>query len=139
LLDRTKKPKEKAQVPERNTLNNDVKDIKHDDKDDFNLALTIENENDMGVDADTNSLPVQTSAVDKVVEATHSANHPVVNDEKHEGVTDLDFYRNQAYDLVKTIAFKCNLGNTVIKINHGCGFLLVDTVDESKNASLTTG
>jgi hypothetical protein len=25
------------------------------------------------------------------------------------------------------------LGNTVIKINHGCGFLLVDTVDESKN------
>ncbi len=133
LLDRTKKPKEKAQVPERNTLNNDVKDIKHDDKDDFNLALTIENENDMGVDADTNSLPVQTSAVDKVVEATHSANHPVVNDEKHEGVTDLDFYRNQAYDLVKTIAFKCNLGNTVIKINHGCGFLLVDTVDESKN------
>jgi membrane glycosyltransferase len=26
LLDRTKKPKEKAQVPERNTLNNDVKD-----------------------------------------------------------------------------------------------------------------
>jgi hypothetical protein len=43
-------------VPERNTLNNDVKDIKHDDKDDFNLALTIENENDMGVDADTNSL-----------------------------------------------------------------------------------
>jgi hypothetical protein len=35
LLDRTKKPKEKAQVPERNTLNNDVKDIKHDDKDDF--------------------------------------------------------------------------------------------------------
>ena len=133
LLDRTKKPKEKAQVPERNTLNNDVKDIKHDDKDDFNLALTIENENDMGVDTDTNSLPVQTSAVDKVVEATHSANHPVVNDEKHEGVTDLDFYRNQAYDLVKTIAFKCNLGNTVIKINHGCGFLLVDTVDESKN------
>jgi hypothetical protein len=79
LLDRTKKPKEKAQVPERNTLNNDVKDIKHDDKDDFNLALTIENENDMGVDADTNSLPVQTSAVDKVVEATHSTNHPVVN------------------------------------------------------------
>jgi hypothetical protein len=48
-------------------LNNDVKDIKHDDKDDSNLALTIENENDMGVDADTNSLPVQTSAVDKVV------------------------------------------------------------------------
>jgi hypothetical protein len=43
-------------VPERNTLNNDVKDIKHDDKDDFNLALTIENENDMGVDTDTNSL-----------------------------------------------------------------------------------
>jgi hypothetical protein len=40
----------------------------------------------MGVDADTNSLPVQTSAVDKVVEATHSTNHPVVNDEKHEGV-----------------------------------------------------
>jgi hypothetical protein len=39
----------------------------------------------MGVDADTNSLPVQTSTVDKVVEATHSANHPVVNDEKHEG------------------------------------------------------
>jgi hypothetical protein len=38
LLDRTKKPKEKAQVPERNTLNNDVKDIKHDDKDDFNLS-----------------------------------------------------------------------------------------------------
>jgi hypothetical protein len=38
-----------------------------------------------------------------------------------------------AYDLVKTIAFKCNLGNTVIKINHGCGFLLVDTVNESKN------
>jgi hypothetical protein len=28
LLGRTKKPKEKAQVPERNTLNNDVKDIK---------------------------------------------------------------------------------------------------------------
>jgi hypothetical protein len=47
----------------------------------------------MGVDADTNSLPVQTSAVDKVVEATHSTNHPVVNDEKHEGVTDLDFYQ----------------------------------------------
>jgi hypothetical protein len=41
---------------ERNTLNNDVKDIKHDDKDDSNLALTIENENDMGVDTDTNSL-----------------------------------------------------------------------------------
>jgi hypothetical protein len=43
---------------------------------------------DMGVDTDTNSLPVQTSAVDKVVEATHSTNHPVVDDEKHEGVTD---------------------------------------------------
>jgi hypothetical protein len=38
--------------------------------------------------------PVQ----DPVVDKADSTNHPVVNDEKHEGVTDLDFYRNQAYD-----------------------------------------
>jgi hypothetical protein len=29
----------------------------------------------------------------------------MVSSEKQEGVTDLDFYRNQAYDLVKKIAY----------------------------------
>ncbi|CAC9986147.1 hypothetical protein BAZOLSSOX_2792, partial [uncultured Gammaproteobacteria bacterium] len=75
----------------------------------------------------------QNHIVDKVVAATHSADHTMVSSEKQEGVTDLDFYRNQAYDLVKKIAFKLNLDNTVVKINHGCGFLLVDTVDKSNN------
>jgi hypothetical protein len=46
------------------------------------------------MNVDTDTPPVQ----DPVVDKADSTNHPVVNDEKHEGVTDLDFYRNQAYD-----------------------------------------
>jgi hypothetical protein len=37
------------------------------------------------------------STNDKVVAATHSADHTMVSSEKQEGVTDLDFYRNQAH------------------------------------------
>jgi len=131
----TRKPKTQTQTKtktqEQHTLNDNVEDVKHDDKDGTNLALDIEN--DIENDTDTTATTAQNHIVDKVVAATHSADHTMVSSEKQEGVTDLDFYRNQAYDLVKKIAFKLNLGNTVVKINHGCGFLLVDTVDKSNN------
>ena len=125
----TRKPKTQTQTKtqEQHALNDNVEDVKHDDKDGTNLALDIEN------DTDTTATTAQNHIVDKVVAATHSADHTMVSSEKQEGVTDLDFYRNQAYDLVKKIAFKLNLDNTVVKINHGCGFLLVDTVDKSNN------
>jgi hypothetical protein len=114
-------------------LNDNVEDVKHNDKDGTNLALDIENDIENDTDTDTTTTTAQNHIVDKVVAATHSADHTMVSSEKQEGVTDLDFYRNQAYDLVKKIAFKLNLDNTVVKINHGCGFLLVDTVDKSNN------
>ena len=131
----TRKPKTqtKTKTQEQHALNDNVEDVKHDDKDGTNLALDIENDIENDTDTDTTATTAQNHIVDKVVAATHSADHTMVSSEKQEGVTDLDFYRNQAYDLVKKIAFKLNLGNTVVKINHGCGFLLVDTVDKSNN------
>jgi hypothetical protein len=71
-----------------------------------NLALDIENDIENDTDTDTTTTTAQNHIVDKVVAATHSADHTMVSSEKQEGVTDLDFYRNQAYDLVKKIAFK---------------------------------
>ncbi len=134
----TRKPKAKAKTQEQHVLNENVKDVKHDDKDDTNLALDIENDMNTDTDTDTDTTTTTTTTaqnhiVDKVVATTHSADHTTVSSEKQEGVTNLDFYRNQAYDLVKKITFKLNLDNAVIRINHGCGFLLVDSVDESKN------
>ncbi len=133
----TRKPKTKTQTQtktqEQHTLNDNVEDVKHNDKDGTNLALDIENDIENDTDTDTTTTTAQNHIVDKVVAATHSADHTMVSSEKQEGVTDLDFYRNQAYDLVKKIAFKLNLDNTVVKINHGCGFLLVDTIDKSNN------
>lgn len=55
-----------------------------------------------------------------------------LNPEGHATVR-LDFYRKQAINLATKITNKLNIGKTIEQIDTGCGFLLVDLINESKN------
>ncbi len=133
----TKRPKKKEQtddIQEDINTNVDANNTNHDDiaSDDSdanhsNHSNDIEPENDEGKSIDAQEA---TSAVIPPIPATVEAK---TQDDDIADVTNLDFYRKQAYDLVKKITSKLNLDNTVIRINHGCGFLLVDVVDKPEN------
>ena len=107
--------------------------VKHDD------SIKPENDKDIDDQQTTQSEPLIPSipvAEAKTIDDDAGTGNTNISEEQGQdgdGITGLDIYRKQAYDLVEKITSKLNLDNTAIKINHGCGFLLVDIVDESTN------
>ncbi len=113
---------EDTTIDDANNESNDDKDTKHND--------SIEPENDKDID---NQETTPFTPLIPIVDEVKTDDTNVNEKQGQEGVDDLDFYRKQAYGLVETITSKLNLSNTVIRINHGCGFLLVDIVDKPTN------
>jgi hypothetical protein len=57
----------------------------------------------------------------------------IKNAESQTPVMHLDYYRKQAISLATKITNKFNIGKVIKQIDTGCGFILIDTIDETKN------
>ncbi len=119
LSTRRLKKKEQKKITQEDTAIDDANNESNDDKD-------IDNQ-------ETTPFVPLIPIVDEAKTINDIDNTDVNEKQGQEGADGLDFYRKQAYGLVETITSKLNLSNTVIRINHGCGFLLVDIVDKPEN------